>query len=51
MTERSFRLASIFEDEIVPIEDGTMQWIPLRRRLGIHGFGPTPTAPRAPAIG
>jgi len=35
----SFRLASIFDDETVPIEDGTMQWIPLRRQLGIQGFG------------
>ncbi len=48
-SERSFRLASIFEDEIVPIEDGTMQWIPLRRRLGIHGFGTN--AYRAPRAG
>lgn len=39
MSDTNFRLASIFDDATVPIEDGKMEWIPLRRRLGIHGFG------------
>ena len=38
-SDRPFRVASIFDDETVPIVDATMQWIPLRRRLGIQGFG------------
>jgi quercetin dioxygenase-like cupin family protein len=38
-SESSYRTASIIDDATVPIEDGTMQWIPLRRRLGVHGFG------------
>ena len=37
--EPSFRVLSILDDEPVPIEDGTLQWVPLRRRLGIRAFG------------
>ena len=35
----SFRVLSILDDEPVPIEGGTLQWVPLRRRLGIRAFG------------
>ncbi len=38
-SDRPFRVASIFDDETVPIVDATIEWIPLRRRLGIQGFG------------
>ena len=37
--EPSFRVLSILEEESVPIQAGTMQWLPLRRRLGIRAFG------------
>ena len=30
---------SIFDEGPVPIEDGKLQWVPLRRRLGIRAFG------------
>lgn len=33
------RLMSIVDDESVPIEGGTLQWVPVRRRLGIRAFG------------
>ena len=37
--EATFRMLSIFDDETVPIEPGGLQWLPLRRRLGIRSFG------------
>lgn len=37
--EPSFRVLSILDDEPVPIEGGTLQWVPVRRRLGIRAFG------------
>jgi hypothetical protein len=33
------RVLSIFDEETVPVEDGTLEWLPLRRRLGIRAFG------------
>lgn len=35
----SVRVLSILEEEPVPIRGGTLQWVPLRRRLGIRAFG------------
>ena len=35
----NFRTLSIFDEETVPVEDGALQWLPLRRRLGIRSFG------------
>lgn len=37
--EPSFRVLSILEEESVPIQDGTLNWLPLRRKLGIRAFG------------
>jgi len=37
--ERSFRVLSVFEEDSVPIQGGTLQWVPLRRRMGIRAFG------------
>lgn len=37
--QSTHRMLSIFDDESVPIEGGTLQWIPVRRRLGIGAFG------------
>jgi quercetin dioxygenase-like cupin family protein len=37
--EGSFRVLSLFEGAQVPIHDGEVQWVPLRRRLGIRAFG------------
>ena len=34
-----YQTLSIFDDESVPIQGGELQWVPVRRRLGIHGFG------------
>ena len=34
-----FRRLSIFDEPSVPVLDGTLEWIPLRRRLGIGAFG------------
>jgi len=36
---RSFRVLSILREESVPIQGGTLQWVPLRRRMGIRAFG------------
>lgn len=33
------RVISIPDEETVPILDGSLQWLPLRRRLGIRAFG------------
>ncbi len=35
----SFRVLSVLEEESVPIQGGTLQWVPLRRRMGIRAFG------------
>jgi quercetin dioxygenase-like cupin family protein len=35
----SFRILSIFDEEAVPIEGGTLHWVPVRRRLGVEAFG------------
>jgi hypothetical protein len=37
--EPSFRVLSIFDEEPVPIDGGALQWVPVRRRLGIRAFG------------
>ena len=37
--EPIYRTVSIFEDEYVPIGGGELQWLPVRRRLGIGAFG------------
>jgi hypothetical protein len=37
--EPSFRVLCITDEEPVPIAGGTLDWIPVRRRLGIGGFG------------
>ena len=37
--ERSFRVLSILDEDPVALEGGALQWIPLRRRLGIGAFG------------
>jgi hypothetical protein len=37
--ESAFRVLSIADDEPLLVEDGALQWIPLRRRLGIRAFG------------
>ncbi|HYF25982.1 MAG TPA: tetratricopeptide repeat protein [Baekduia sp.] len=33
------RTLSLFDEEAVPVLDGTLQWVPVRRRLGIRAFG------------
>src|SRR5215210_2238127 len=38
-TESSFQVMSILDEETVPVAGGTLQWVPLRRRLGIRAFG------------
>ena len=35
----SFQVMSILDEETVPLSGGTLQWVPLRRRLGIRAFG------------
>lgn len=35
----SYRTLSLFDEPTVPVLDGALEWIPLRRRLGIRGFG------------
>ncbi len=37
--EPSFRVLSIADEEPVPVLGGTLQWVPVRRRLGIRAFG------------
>lgn len=37
--ETPFKMLSIFDGETVPIEPGGLQWLPVRRRLGIRSFG------------
>jgi len=37
--QSTYRTLSIFDDESVPIQAGELQWIPVRRRLGIGAFG------------
>ncbi len=34
-----FRTLSIFDDESVAIDGGRLQWVPVRRRLGVGSFG------------
>ena len=38
-SESNIRTISIFDDEPVPIQGGELQWIPVRRRLGVRAFG------------
>ena len=35
----AFRTLSIFDQETVPIEHGALQWVPVRRELGVEAFG------------
>jgi mannose-6-phosphate isomerase-like protein (cupin superfamily) len=35
----AFQVLSIFEDEPVLLDDDRLQWVPVRRRLGIAAFG------------
>ena len=37
--EPLFSVMSILDEETVPISGGSLQWVPLRRRLGIRAFG------------
>lgn len=37
--EPAFRVLSLADEEAVPIDGGKLQWVPLRRRLGIRAFG------------
>lgn len=37
--EVGFRMLSILNEESVPIDGGRLQWVPVRRRLGIGSFG------------
>jgi tetratricopeptide (TPR) repeat protein len=30
---------SVFDEESVPVQGGALQWVPLRRRMGIRAFG------------
>ncbi len=39
MSEPAFRVLSVFDDEPVPIQGGSLEWVPVRRRLGISAFG------------
>ena len=39
MSEPAFRVLSLFEDEPVPILGGALDWVPVRRRLGVSAFG------------
>jgi hypothetical protein len=45
----AFRTLSLFDEPTVPVLDGALEWIPLRRRLGIRAFGTN--AYRAPRAG
>ena len=49
MSDAQFRLMSLFREPAVPVLDGALDWIPLRRRLGIAAFGTN--AYRAAAAG
>jgi tetratricopeptide (TPR) repeat protein len=37
--DAGIRVISILDEETVPIPDVSLQWLPLRRRLGIRAFG------------
>lgn len=37
--KRGFQVLSIGDTEAVPIDGGKLQWVPLRRKLGITAFG------------
>ena len=39
MASGSYRIISLLEAETVPVMGGAIQWVPLRRRLGIRAFG------------
>jgi tetratricopeptide (TPR) repeat protein len=39
MRPPAFQVLSILEEPSVPIQDGGLEWIPVRRRLGIGAFG------------
>ncbi|MDQ5832612.1 MAG: hypothetical protein M3550_06085 [Actinomycetota bacterium] len=34
-----FRVISILDEEPVPVSGGSLDWVPVRRRLGIRAFG------------
>jgi hypothetical protein len=36
---QAFRVLSLLDEEAVAVEGGRLEWIPLRRRLGIRAFG------------
>ena len=37
--DQPFKILSILDEEAVPIDGGALQWVPVRRRLGIGAFG------------
>jgi tetratricopeptide (TPR) repeat protein len=37
--QAGFRTLSIFDEESVSIDSGRLQWVPVRRRLGVESFG------------
>lgn len=37
--EGDFRVMSILDEEPVPVSGGSLDWVPVRRRLGIRAFG------------
>ena len=39
MSDRAVRIMSIHDEPAVPVYGGALQWIPLRRRLGVAAFG------------
>jgi len=36
---QEIRVMSLLEEEAVPVDGGALQWVPVRRRLGIGAFG------------
>ena len=45
-----YRVLSLLDEESVLIEDDRLQWVPVRRRLGIGAFGTNALAELARAI-
>lgn len=37
--QQPIRVMSLLEEEAVPVDGGALQWVPVRRRLGIGAFG------------
>lgn len=37
--ESTLQILSIFDEDAVPIDGGKLEWVPVRRRLGIGSFG------------